>query len=219
MNNYLIIFAKYPREGSVKTRLAKTLGLKKATEIYRLCAEHTFRVAEKNGESTIYLYYPDEQNSEDVRCWTNDRFYYKVQHNGELGKRMSEAFREVFTTKPLKKDAKNVVIIGTDAPDISDEILHEAFKSLAEHDIVIGPAHDGGYYLLGMKKLHEELFKNIAWSTESVFERTVKIAQQSKLSVAVLKTLRDIDTEEDLRSWLEDPETHVLKTSIHEIVK
>lgn len=216
--NHLIIFAKYPREGNVKTRLAATLGFKKATAIYRACADHIFREAEKTGDSTIHIFYADERDEKDIRAWTGGRFYYHAQLPGDLGGRMTAAFSEVLKTKLLKKDAKRVLIIGTDAPDISAEIVEDAFKKLEENDLVIGPAHDGGYYLLGMKKLRAELFTNIAWSTDTVFKSTMEIARQQNLSVAVLPELRDIDTEADLQSWIKGTPSHALINLVHEIL-
>ncbi len=205
MKNHLIIFAKYPREGEVKTRLAATLGFKKATEFSRVCAEHVFSELRAVKSCTAHIFYGGESDGENMKKWCGGGFEYTAQYGGDLGARMENAFKKVF-----KNGAKKVVIIGTDAPDISAEIIEDAFKKLDESDVVIGPAFDGGYYLLGMKKIYGELFKNVAWSTDSVFKSTMEIAQQNNLSVAVLKTLQDIDTEDDLKSWLKNSKNHDL---------
>ncbi|MES2765786.1 MAG: TIGR04282 family arsenosugar biosynthesis glycosyltransferase [Bacteroidota bacterium] len=217
--NHLIIFAKYPREGSVKKRLAEKIGTKKATDFYRACAEHTFSEAEKFGDCTIHIFYANESDDKDIRTWTKGHFFYKVQAEGDVGMRMTDAFREVLKTKLLKKDAKNIIIIGTDTPDISSEILQDAFKKLAENEVVIGPARNGGYYLLGMKKLHEELFRNIEWHTDSVFKTTMDIAQASNLSVAVLDELNDVDTEADVKIWMKKNGGHPLNFFTADLLK
>lgn len=202
--NAVIVFAKYPVKGKVKTRLAETVGEEFATEFYKLCAEHTFSVLKKlQRQSThVYLYYPAGDSEDLVRTWTNSDFIYRPQRGDDLGEKMLNAFTEV-----LNDSTGNVVIIGTDLPDISAVLVQEAFSELENHDAVIGPSSDGGYYLLGLKEAETNIFSNIRWSTAEVFEKTIENFKGLELNFRILVELTDIDTEDDLRKWIagEDP--------------
>lgn len=124
------------------------------------------------------------------------QFQYVPQCEGDLGQRLAHAFRESFQT-----GCRRVVVVGTDCPGLSEVIVHQAFEHLEDHDVVIGPAEDGGYYLIGLAKPAEELFTGIAWGTGQVLETTLAAAISSELSIAVLPTLTDVDRPEDLFSW------------------
>jgi uncharacterized protein len=189
----LIIFYRNPELGKVKTRLAATLGDERALAIYLKLVAHTRSIASQVDCDRV-VWYSNFVDSEDN--WPNDLFYKDRQTGETLGDRMQLAFDRAF-----QKGYQRVCVIGTDCLELTSEILNRAFNKLATHDAVIGPALDGGYYLLGMKKLHSELFKNKVWSTNKVFENTVNDFEQLNLSFDLLPTLTDIDEERDLPSY------------------
>ncbi|MBL4625182.1 MAG: TIGR04282 family arsenosugar biosynthesis glycosyltransferase [Flavobacteriales bacterium] len=189
--NLLIIFVRNPELGKVKTRLAKTLGDKRALEIYRDLLRYTNNITmgSSSDKAVFYSHFIDDYDG-----WSNVAYQKYVQEGGvDLGARMDNAFELMFD-----KGYENVVIIGSDCLELTTDGLDEAFYALEEHDIVIGPAKDGGYYLLGMKKRHSEFFKNKKWSTENVFLDTLLDIRKLGLSYQVLDTLSDVDYEEDL---------------------
>lgn len=190
MNNHLIIFAKNPVLGKVKTRLAATVGDEKALSVYRELLQHTCDVSAQVDANKL-VFYSDFINNKDL--WDQPNYIKKLQKEGDLGTRMSDAFENT-----LKENTK-VIIIGTDCKELTPDILSQAFNTLNYVDVVIGPAFDGGYYLIGMKTMEESLFQGIDWSTSSVLEQTVNKLNRQKLSYVLLKTLSDIDTEEDLK--------------------
>jgi len=196
-NASLVIFARHPKSGRVKTRLAKTLGAEKATEFYRLCAEHLFQETEKlPSEIKRYIYYDGMENENRLQAWAGACFDYVVQAVGSLGHRLENAFSTQFS-----RGARKVIIVASDVPDISSSIIVEAFRSLDNHEIVIGPCHDGGYYMIGMKKLHKDIFDGIPWSTSQVYAHTLTNINKLDISLCQLRSLYDIDTEEDLNQW------------------
>ncbi len=188
-----MVFIKNPVLGKVKTRLAKTIGEEKALNVYKMLLDHTHKVAKRvNTDKAVF--YSDFINSDDV--WKKDKFQQFIQNGNDLGDRMSNAFLKVFNM-----GYKKVVIIGSDCFDLNEDIISEAFSILEEHEVVIGPAKDGGYYLLGMKSHHEQLFKNKAWSTENVLLDTLLDLSNLNLSFKLLPTLSDIDQEKDLEKY------------------
>jgi len=189
MNKAVLIFVKNIIEGRVKTRLAATLGNEAAMNIYRQLLQHAHDVI-KNIDADKIVFYSDVIEED---RWNNDQFKKELQQGIDLGKRMENAFIHAFET-----GYDSVIIIGTDCPEINKNILETAFKELNDFDIVIGPATDGGYYLLGMKKLHSFLFKNMKWSTSTVFKDTIERCNAGQLSYFLLPELSDIDEEKDL---------------------
>ncbi|GMQ27602.1 TIGR04282 family arsenosugar biosynthesis glycosyltransferase [Algoriphagus confluentis] len=184
----LIIFQKNPELGKVKTRLAAGIGDLKALEIYRNLIQITCEEAQETGFEVFVFYssfIPDQV--------AFPRFQALLQKGKDLGERMENAFHEVFAMGYSK-----AIIIGTDCPELSTEILLEAESKLETNEVVIGPAEDGGYYLLGLKSLHPELFRSIAWSTGSVLKETLGRARAFRLKSELLVQLSDLDTEEDL---------------------
>lgn len=129
--------------------------------------------------------------------WLGDKYTYMPQQGEDLGQRMENALAQAFS-----QDFDRVIIMGSDSPDLSEELIHEAFSSLETHDAVIGPSVDGGYYLIGFKNdaFLPETFEGIEWSTDTVFEETLKILEAAELSVYKLLEWRDIDTLADLKS-------------------
>lgn len=193
--NAIIVFVKNPELGKVKTRLARTIGDRKALDIYlRLC--HYTRELLLDVDCARYVFYDDTIILEDD--WNPDSFYKKLQSKGDLGDRMRAAFHDI-----LDKHEK-VLIIGSDCPQIKKQHIELAFDSLNETDVVIGPSLDGGYYLLGMKEEQSYLFDDMPWSQATLFGVSLrKIFSHSK-SVSELERLSDVDHEEDLKyvDWL-----------------
>lgn len=193
--NLLLIFIKNPIPGKVKTRLAKDIGNEKAVEYYKKLLSITHKAAAKT-DADRWICYGDYINEEDL--WTTDSFVKKLQYGETLGDRMKSFFDEGF-----EKGYKRIVIIGSDCPDLNEEDLNNAFTQLKNNDAVIGPANDGGYYLLGMSK-KVDLFKDKVWSTESVFDDTLQDFEKNKMSFKILEEKVDLDTFEDLKKfpWL-----------------
>lgn len=189
----LIIFTRNPELGQCKTRLAKTIGDEAALKIYKFLLKHTAKVSEAV-KADKYVYYSEIIKKNDL--WNEDVFRKKLQFGTDLGERMENAFSELFGLGYEK-----VMIIGSDLLDLTQYHIDHAFEQLQGHDIVIGPSKDGGYYLLGMKKLQANIFKNKAWSTETVLEDTLRDLQNN--NVVLLKELNDIDTFEDLKQYKE----------------
>ncbi|OGO19239.1 MAG: hypothetical protein A2144_02080 [Chloroflexi bacterium RBG_16_50_9] len=194
----LAVFARTPLVGRVKTRLAKSLGAEKATELYRLCAEHVFHECERlSSRAQLYVFFDGADKIEQGRSWAGPRFDSLVQSGGNLGQRLEHAVQTMF-----HRGTQRVVILASDVPDVSQGIIKDAIRALDKYDIVLGPCYDGGYYLIGMKSQHPELFASISWSTAHVYRETLAASRKSGLKVYELPRLIDIDTEEDLRLWL-----------------
>jgi len=196
----LIIFARLPRPGEVKTRLGNTIGMTKAAAIYEELARHVFdvgNVAATTGISVLLFFDPIGSESA-MRQWVGNPFEFHRQEGGNLGLRMANAFRNAFA-----RGADRVVIVGTDVPDLTVEHLSRAFAELSRHDMAIGPSTDGGYYLLGMCSPLKEVFDGIPWGTDQVYEATVRRAEELALTSAILDMLTDIDTEEDYKAYLD----------------
>ncbi len=194
MSNALIIFIRNPELGKVKTRLARTLGNEEALRIYHLLLEKT-RQAALGVQASRWLFYSDFVDEGDQ--WPKPDFIKTTQVSGDLGERMEAAFQWV-----LEQGATKALIIGSDCPDLNGRILQQAFDALEEHDFVIGPVPDGGYYLLGMKQMQADLFHNIAWSTETVRASTIKKIVEARRSYTLLPMLRDIDEASDWEAYV-----------------
>ena len=187
--NHLIIFVKNPELGKVKTRLAAGIGNEEALKVYLKLVSITKEVAEKVS-ATRHVFYSNEIENDD---WDEDKFNKHVQEGNNLGERMKNAFEKVFAL-----GAKKAVIVGSDCPQITPEIVKQGFTALNENDVSIGPAKDGGYYLLGMKKLQTFVFDNKEWSTETVYAKTIEDLKSKTLSFSDLPMLSDLDNETDL---------------------
>jgi uncharacterized protein len=200
MTETLIIFSRYPEPGKTKTRMIPALGALGAAELQREMTEHTLKTAialNLARKIAIEVHFAGG-NIQLMKEWLKEDFDYIPQVSGDLGHKMRSAFERAFTS-----GNQRVVIIGTDCPDINQSILTEAFNSLQHHDLVLGTAEDGGYYLIGLNRSITELFQNIIWGTEQVLNQTKSIAQQLKLDVHYLTTLADVDRPEDLKIWQE----------------
>ena len=186
----LLIFAKNPEAGKVKTRLAATIGNDAALYVYKQLVEHTVSVMNCLPVDKI-VFYSDFVSDEDA--WNTEHYSKQLQNGINLGERMNNAFASAF-----KDGYDRVVIIGTDCPELNAEIIMNAFICLDKYDVVIGPAEDGGYYLLGLKKLCSEVFENIRWSSSTVFVDTTRKCAALQLTYGLLPVLNDIDEENDL---------------------
>ena len=189
----LIIFAKNPELGKVKTRLAATVGNEVALAVY-------FQLLNKTKEETLELaadkvvYYSNYVERGDI--WDDAVYAKEVQQGEDLGARMKNAFENAFA-----QGYEKVCIIGSDLMDLSTEVIEQAFDKLNKRDVVVGPSEDGGYYLLGMRQMVTALFEDKAWSTDEVYIATRDDARRLGLSLAELPVLNDVDTENDLGEW------------------
>ncbi len=188
-NNLLIIFSRPAVPGKVKKRLARELGQEQALRIHQRLFRHTQKVAAAAG-FPVKTYLSAEPP-------TAVNFAFSLQRGRGLGERMLNCFADALS--PVTQ----VCLIGSDCPELTPEILARAFTSLHHNDLVLGPAHDGGYYLIGMKKLYPELFSGIAWGTDKVLEDTLQLCAAHNISCHLLPTLHDIDHAKDVPpGWL-----------------
>ncbi|HHP7232685.1 MAG TPA: TIGR04282 family arsenosugar biosynthesis glycosyltransferase [Xenococcaceae cyanobacterium] len=197
-NKTLIIFTRYPEPGKTKTRLIPALGTVGAAELQRQMSEHTLKNAQQwqtisGGKIAIYFAGGDVNL---MSNWLGQDLNYYPQVTGDLGNKMQSAFSQAF-----EDGATQVITIGTDCPDLNYMLIDQAFNSFLKHDLVLGKAEDGGYYLIGLKRLIPELFHNINWGTNQVLAQTQTIANSLHLNIAYLPTLRDVDRPEDLFIW------------------
>lgn len=190
--NTLIIFVKNPVPGTVKTRIARTAGNERAAEVYQHLLRHTQEITQQLTVHRV-VYYGDFVNPDDG--WNG--YDKQLQVDGDLGKRMREAFRQQFEQK-----ASRVIIIGSDCLEITSDHIEQAFLALNDAEVVIGPATDGGYYLLGMKQLYPFLFENMPWSQPELRQLTELTLLQHGLTVERLEELTDIDEWADYENAL-----------------
>lgn len=186
----LIIFIRNPVIGRVKSRLAKDLGDEKALSIYHLLLQHTLDITLPLA-CDKYVYYSDEPVQLDI--WEHKRYFKKQQSGNDLGERMLLAFSELFD-----QGYKRVLIIGSDCYQLSTEILKQAISLLNSHSAVLGPASDGGYYLLGLKTLVHDLFINKPWSSDQVAALSIADFENQYVSYSLLEELSDVDEITDL---------------------
>lgn len=190
----LILFVKYPEKGQVKTRLARFLGEERAACLYRAFIEDLLERLSQGDYRFRIEYDPSTRKDEVIRMF-GPVFSYLPQIGSDLGEKMANAFYRCFN-----EHIQQVVLIGSDSPDLPDAIIKEAFLALENHEAVIGPAYDGGYYLIGFQQesFHPPVFEGIAWSTDGVFAETMQRLLHAGKKVHVLPFRRDIDTQEDL---------------------
>lgn len=193
----LIIFVRNPVLGKVKTRIAEVIGEQEALRIYKELLQHTHDTS-INIDADKYVFYSDHLQLGDI--WEDDKFYKYLQAGETLGDKMKDAFCRMFD-----KNYQSVVIIGSDCYELTADILEKGFDALNEKDAVIGPAKDGGYYLLGLQRLVPEIFENKKWSTASVFTDTVADFEKAGISYFALPLLKDVDTVEDVPEGFLNP--------------
>ena len=190
MKKALITFFKNAEAGKVKTRLAATLGNEKALLIYNALVIHTIAIAE-NVDADRFVFYSSHITVNDE--WEDKTFFKRLQKGNDLGERMCNAFDSLFS-----EGYNSICIIGSDCPALTTEIIDKGFNASGNTDVVIGPAKDGGYYLMGLKKINTDLFRNILWSTTNVLSQTLDVCARMDLSVHLLEELSDVDVEDDL---------------------
>jgi len=189
--DHLIVFLRRPEKGKVKTRLAAAVGDGEALRIYKDLVDITLNAAAQSVCERRLFWIGDGM---DESLADDARFTHFTQKGDDLGKRMAAAIDTSFA-----EGAKKTVIIGSDCPTMSADVLRQAFEALDTHDAVIGPATDGGYYLLGMRQLHQDFFRGKKWSTASVLTATLDDAKRLCLSTFLLEEMSDLDNVDDLR--------------------
>jgi rSAM/selenodomain-associated transferase 1 len=191
----LIVFMKAPEPGRVKTRLIPALGAEMAAELYRaLCEEVLQATVPEAGDYERLVFFAPSDAAEAVRAWLPGLRIFP-QSGDDLGARMAAAFARVF-----ERGAERVAIIGTDAPGVSRRTVVGSLDALDQADVVLGPAEDGGYYLMALGRPHPHLFEGVRWSTPAVLQETLSRAAAAGLRARTLPRLGDIDTPDDLRA-------------------
>jgi rSAM/selenodomain-associated transferase 2/rSAM/selenodomain-associated transferase 1 len=205
----LIVFTRCPEPGTTKTRMIPELGAEGAAELQRRMTEHIMaRVTELSASLPLPVEIRYEGgNKKRMTEWLGPGFSYYRQGTGDIGHRMGRALKDAFG-----RGCETVVIIGSDIPDITTAIMRKAFEDLKKTDLVLGPAGDGGYYLIGMPRStfnywNPQLFNGISWGTEKVLPQTLAIAKRLGLNYSLLDTLRDVDRPEDLAVWYQASES------------
>lgn len=197
----LMIFIKNPRLGRVKTRLAKSIGEVQALAVYKELLRLTKSVTDPLQVSK-QLWYSSFIDRNDI--WPGDFYEKRLQKGEDLGKRMQYTFQKAFD-----ESFEKAVIIGSDCSTLTTDIIRQAFQVLDDHRVVIGPARDGGYYLLGMSQYYPDIFTDKSWSTPSVLTETIEQLHEQNISYTLLPKLNDVDTYEDLKaSKLPMPNEH-----------
>ncbi|HVG45629.1 MAG TPA: TIGR04282 family arsenosugar biosynthesis glycosyltransferase [Longimicrobium sp.] len=190
----ILVFVRAPEAGRVKTRLAAEIGEEAALRIYRRLAEHAVAEARALGtEAALRIHFTPAEGGDRVREWLGADAAYLPQEDGDLGARMRAAFEAAFAAGHPR-----TVIIGSDLPDLSAGVLRRALRLLDSHPAVVGPAADGGYYLLGLRGMVPGVFDGIAWSTDGVLAATLARLAAAGCAPALLEPLRDVDVAADL---------------------
>ncbi len=194
-SDLLNLFVKAPRPGTVKTRLAQTIGANAAGAAYRTLVE-TLLAKLVSLDAVVLRFAPDDAAAE-IGAWSRPGWSMQPQGTGDLGRRLEAAFRDGFAA-----GARSVVIIGSDCPDVSADDVRAAWAALESNDVVLGPARDGGYWLIGLREARGELLEGISWSTDAVLQETLQRARAAQLQVQLLRELTDVDTETEWREFL-----------------
>ena len=184
----VVCFIKNPEAGKVKTRLAKDIGAQKALEVYHRLLKYTKEVLDPL-ETKKKLYFSNR--IEKLPYWQDDSYEPEVQSRGNLGAKLSEAFSNELT------QAEKVIIIGSDCAELLTEHLEEALETLDQKEVVIGPARDGGYYLIGLRKFVPGLFQDMPWSEPHLLKRTLGFLEKKGHSYKLMEELSDVDHLED----------------------
>ncbi len=202
METAIIVMSKVPLPGVSKTRLNSVLSAQECVDLHRACLYDLGQNIDKLGWPT-YLYYTGGSELDDYsdnRWWglenkLYERILIRPQQGQDLGERMYQAAREVLSVQ------ESIILLGSDLPDLACEVLEETRQNLLNNDVIIGPAEDGGYYLLAIKQAHLALFQGITWGSSQVLEETLARIELQALHYKVLATARDIDTWEDLQAY------------------
>lgn len=192
----LIVMTRIPEAGRVKTRLIPALGPAGAAELHARLLERTLDTTATHSQSsqvTVEVRYAGDVDTPFPHADRPGISLCRPQQGTDLGERLETA-----VACAVNEQAEEIILIGTDCPDLTPEILALAWQKLRQADVVFGPAHDGGYYLIGMKQLHRELFHKINWGTAQVLSQSLAICRQLGLSISLLPKLSDVDCPEDL---------------------
>lgn len=195
-NQALILFVKAPRPGTVKTRLQPQLTPPIALQLYRAMVEDLLDTLSTLSNCDIHIYYHPADGYEEVLSWLGTKWHFHSQQGEDLGARMANAFADL-----MNQNYPKVVLAGSDIPSIDRQTIEEAFNQLGESDLVIGPCDDGGYYLIGMKQLHRQVFQDMTWSHSQVLEQTLHRAQEAGLKIKQLAMKSDIDSFADVEEF------------------
>jgi rSAM/selenodomain-associated transferase 1 len=195
----LIVFVKSPEAEVVKSRMAATIGEQKTRRLYRCFVEDLLEALDKGSYGLKIFFYPPDR-LQDLSGWLGCDRSYEPQIGDDLGQRMKNAFEKCFAD-----GFETAILIGSDSPDMTREIIDEGFAAMTSCDAVIGPSLDGGYYLIGFQSetFLPDLFSGIPWSTDEVLKSTLAIIDQKGLRLSLLPPWRDIDTHEDLKALVE----------------
>jgi rSAM/selenodomain-associated transferase 2/rSAM/selenodomain-associated transferase 1 len=219
MAERLIVFTRFPEPGKTKTRLIPALGAKGAARLQRQMTEHIIATAAtlSNRPGLTIEVCHEGGNTGLMQKWLGQQYGYRPQGPGDLGRRMARAFEAAF------QDSKGAtVIVGSDIPEISASIIQQAFEGLQKNDLVLGPARDGGYYLIGMKntipaETYPRLFNDINWGADKVLSQTMQTAMESGLRFILLESLGDVDRPDDLHIWQEVKKSSAKPSSVQKI--
>jgi uncharacterized protein len=196
----LLVFVKYPEPGRVKTRLADAIGTGPATAWYKFFVTRCLDRFQQLDEVDCTIFFDPIEELERLKAWLGEERRYLPQPSGDLGDRLA------FGVTSLLAAHTRVIAIGTDSPDLPLDYIKEAGKRLHENDLVLGPAEDGGYYLIGMKQAHVHLFDGIDWSTPEVLRQTLAKSRALQLKTSLLPTWYDVDTLAELERFLQSPD-------------
>ena len=199
-SDILIIFIRYPQAGLVKTRLAKYIGADKAARLYRLFVEALLLRTDDTNYQRIIFYTPADKKKEITR-WLGSGLTLQLQKGNNLGERLAHAFEFAF-----KHGAGHVIAIGSDSPLLDKRTVRDAFVKLKRATCVLGPAFDGGYYLIGLSSFSGKIFKGIRWGTKNVLRQTIDRLKKSKISCRFLMASFDVDTRDDLLLLMKIPQ-------------
>ena len=194
----MLVFTKAPEKGTVKTRLAAAIGEGHACRLYERFVPDLLKTLEKaadDGHYTLRVCFHPPASDKAVAAWLGGRYAYLPQRGDNLGERMNNAFREGFAA-----GHRQILLLGSDIPDLPAGIIHDGFAALKKYGAVIGPSHDGGYYLIGFRSdcFLPDAFAGVRWGTGEVYEKTMALLRFGNRNVSVLPVWRDIDTLEDL---------------------
>lgn len=184
----IVIFIKYPAPGKVKTRLGAKIGYGLAAELYKIFMEQTFELAQSISCENMMVAFEPKERKKEIREMVPQEFQLFAQEGADLGQRLIQAFRTAFS-----HGMKRVIILGSDSPTLPGKFVSDAINYLRNEDLVLGPSEDGGYYLIALKQPHESLFENIEWSSDSVLQSTIKMANQLGLKFTLLPQWYDVD--------------------------
>jgi rSAM/selenodomain-associated transferase 1 len=204
-NQRILLFVRYPQKGRVKTRLETHLDQSDIRTLYRHFVEDILATLRKTDYPVTVCYLPSEKEAQ-IKAWLGPSLTYRPQKGVDLGERMGNAFGQAFSVAAPPVD--QAVLIGSDFPDLDPGIIQQAFDALSRNDAALGPAFDGGYYLIGFNRhaFAKEIFDGVSWGTGQVFAETVQKVERAGLKMHVLPAWRDIDTYADLKIFYKKAE-------------